>query len=351
MSEDVYIRLREFMDRTPGGFPTTESGVEMKILKKLFTPEQAEITLNLTLMPEPISQIAQKVGMDEAKAAEKLEGMAKEGLIMRLRDGDQVYYSAISFVVGIWEFHLNTLDRELAELTVEYMPHLAETWKGLKTKPLRVVPIHTSLHDDKTVSTYARIRELVKDKKLISVAPCVCEKQQGLLGNPCDRPKERCIQFDMAAQYYIDNGMSREISEDELQDLLKMGEEEALVLCPTNAKEIINICMCCGCCCENLKTLKRYDRPADQCVSPYMAKIDSESCVMCGDCMDRCQMDAIQEGDEAHELDAARCIGCGLCIPTCPEAAISLVEKADVTEIPENLIDMNIKLSQERGIL
>jgi Pyruvate/2-oxoacid:ferredoxin oxidoreductase delta subunit len=351
MSDDIYTQLREFMDKTPGGFPTTESGVEMKILKKLFTPEQARVTLGLTLMPEPPSQIAERIGMGEAEAAEKLEGMAKEGLIMRLRDGDQVFYSAISFVVGIWELHLNTLDRELAELSDEYMPHLAESWKDLKTKPLRVVPIHTSLHDEKTVSTYEQIRELAKGKSLISVAPCVCEKQQRLLGNSCDRPKERCIQFDLAAQYYIENGLSREISEDELMALLKMGEEEALVLCPTNAKEIINICMCCGCCCENLKTLKRYDRPADQCVSAYLAKIDPESCVMCGDCVDRCQMDAIREGEETHEVDTARCIGCGLCVPTCPEEAISLVQKPEVTEIPDNLIDMNIKLSQERGIL
>jgi NAD-dependent dihydropyrimidine dehydrogenase PreA subunit len=351
MREEIYSKLREFLDKTPGGFPTTESGVEMKILKKLFTPEQAKITLNLTLMPEPVSQIAQKLGMNEAEAAEKLEGMAKEGLIMRVRAGDQVYYSAISFVVGIWEFHLNTLDRELAELTVEYMPHLAESWKSLKTKPLRVVPIHASLQDGKAVSTYAQIRELAKDKQMISVAPCVCAKQEGLLGNPCDRPKERCIQFDMAAQYYIENGMSREISSDELDDLLKMGEEQALVLCPTNSKDIINICMCCGCCCENLKILKKYNRPADHCLSPYLAKIDPESCVMCGDCLNRCQMDAIREGDEAHEVDTARCIGCGLCVPTCPEQAISLVAKPDVAEIPENLVDMNLRLAQERGIL
>jgi electron transport complex protein RnfB len=351
MSEEVYIKLRDFMDKTPGGFPRTESGVEMKILKKLFTPEQAEITLNLTLMPESVAQIAKKMGMDEAEAAGKLECMAKEGLIMRLRSGEEVYYSALSFVVGIWEFHLNTLDRELAELTVEYMPHLAESWKSIKTKPLRVVPIQASLQDGKAVSTYEQIRELAKGKQLISVARCVCEKQQSLLGNPCDRPKERCIQFDMAAQYYIENGMSREISSHELDDLLKMGEEHALVLCPTNSKDITNICMCCGCCCENLKTLKRYDRPADHSLSPYLAKIDPESCVMCGACLDRCQMDAIREGDEAHEVDTARCIGCGLCVPTCPEQAISLVAKPDVAEIPENLVDMNLRLAQERGIL
>ena len=40
MSEEIYARLREFMDALPGGYPATPSGVEIKLLKKLFTPEQ-----------------------------------------------------------------------------------------------------------------------------------------------------------------------------------------------------------------------------------------------------------------------------------------------------------------------
>ena len=41
MSQDVYSRLREFMDSLPGGYPATPTGVEIKLLEKLFTPEQA----------------------------------------------------------------------------------------------------------------------------------------------------------------------------------------------------------------------------------------------------------------------------------------------------------------------
>jgi len=38
MSEDTYVRLREFLDAMPGGFPATNTGIEIKILKKLFSP-------------------------------------------------------------------------------------------------------------------------------------------------------------------------------------------------------------------------------------------------------------------------------------------------------------------------
>ena len=100
-----------------------------------------------------------------------------------------------------------------------------------------------------------------------------------------------------------------------------------------------------------MKILKTFDRPADHCGSAYQAKIDPDACVLCGTCEERCQMEAIREGDEAYEVQEARCIGCGLCVPTCNDEAISMVEKPEAPSLPENLIDMNIKIAQERGVM
>ena len=72
MSEDVYARLREFMDTLPGGYPSTPSGVEIKILKRLFTPEQAELTMKLSQEPEEVRSVAARTGMGENELAEKL---------------------------------------------------------------------------------------------------------------------------------------------------------------------------------------------------------------------------------------------------------------------------------------
>ncbi len=349
-NQDVYQRLREFLDRMPGSYPTTESGVEIKILRKLFTPEEAELTMKLTHMPEPISAIASRTGMEKDLLASRLEAMARKGLLLRMRAGEEAFYSALSFVVGIYEFNLNTIDRELAELFEEYLPHLGEVWKNVRTKPLRVVPIQSAVPGGHAVASYEQIRELVKEKQLISVAPCICRKEQTLLGGRCDRPSERCIQFDLAAQYYLENGMSRQISREELMALLKMGEEKALVLCPTNAKEIMNICLCCGCCCGLLRTLKRLDRPADQVANRFQARIDPDLCTACGTCQERCQIGAVREAGEICQVDAARCIGCGLCVPFCPAEAISMVEKSDSVPVPDNVIEMNLRTLEERGL-
>jgi hypothetical protein len=36
------------MDSLPAGYPPTPTGVELRILEKLYTPEHAELTMQLT---------------------------------------------------------------------------------------------------------------------------------------------------------------------------------------------------------------------------------------------------------------------------------------------------------------
>ena len=38
---DVYQDLARHLDNLPAGFPRTETGVEIRILKRLFTPREA----------------------------------------------------------------------------------------------------------------------------------------------------------------------------------------------------------------------------------------------------------------------------------------------------------------------
>ena len=84
---DLYEKLAQHLDNLPAGFPRTESGVEMRILKRLFSPEEAETATLLTMMPEPVAGIAQRTGMDEAILADRLADMAKKGLVFSCRQG------------------------------------------------------------------------------------------------------------------------------------------------------------------------------------------------------------------------------------------------------------------------
>jgi len=351
VGEDVYVELREFLHGMPGGYPASESGVELKILEKLFTPEQARLTVKLTPLPESASDFASRTGIGEKEALEGLEELAREGLIFRVRSGDSVAYAAISFVIGIYEFQLNKIDRELAELFEEYLPTLMGQIKSTRTKPMRVIPVHSAIDATTAVASYDQVRELVKDKELISVAPCICRKEQELLGNSCRGAAERCIQFDIPAQYYIDNGMARRIDLDELMEILKKGEEDGLVLNPTNTQDIPGMCMCCGCCCPLLRMLGSLDRPIDHVQTTFQAEIDPDLCNGCGLCEDRCQVKALGERETEYAVDEARCIGCGLCISECPMEAISLVERPEVDPVPGNIVELGVNIMKERGLI
>jgi NAD-dependent dihydropyrimidine dehydrogenase PreA subunit len=253
-------------------------------------------------------------------------------------------------VIGIYEFQLNKIDRELAELFEEYIPTLTGQMRSIKTKPMRVIPVDSAIDATTAVSSYDRVRELVKDKKLISVAPCICQKEQALLGNSCRGAAERCIQLDTSAQYYIDNGLARRIELDELMEILKRGEEDGLVLCPTNTQDIPGMCMCCNCCCPILRSLVSFDRPIDHVQTTFQASIDEDLCNGCSLCEDRCQMKALVEDETTYTVDEVRCIGCGLCVSECPTEAISLVALSEVTPVPSNTVELGINIMKERGL-
>jgi len=351
LPQEVYTRLREFLDGLPGGFPATESGVELKILQRYFTPEEAELVMQLQPMPEPAGAIAARLGVDEAELAARLESMARAGSIYRMRVEGEAYYMPVQFVVGIYEFHLNSMDRELAELLEEYLPHMTRQWESVPTKQLRVVPVGAAIDTTTQVATYDSARQLVAGQDAIAVADCICRKEQQLLGKGCDHPLENCLTFGLAARYYVENGMGREITEEECLAILDRAEEDGMVVSPSNSQAVMNICICCGDSCNNLRALKSYPRPADHALSTFQATIDPDLCVDCGTCAERCQIEALIESDDHMVVDLARCIGCGLCVTTCPQEAVSLVPKAEASEPPANFVEMQMKIAGERGLL
>ena len=350
MSENVYQRLRRFLDELPGGFPETDNGVEIKILEKLYTPEEAELTLKLSETPEEVPAIAKRVGIDASELGEKLEEMAQKGIIFRVKKDGRPLYQAFQFLVGIYEFQLKSLDREFSELFEQYLPYYGMAMANVKTGQLRRVPIGAALETRTAVAPYDNVRELIKDKDFFSVQECICRKEQGLLGRECSYPREVCLGFGDFARFYVDNGMGRQIDLAETMKILDMAEENGLVLSPTNARNIDFICCCCSCCCPGLRFGKMMERPADHMDTHYVSMIDAERCSACGVCRDRCPMDAVTLDNEVAEIIDGRCIGCGVCIPTCPEQAISLAEKPGKEAPPLDLQDALQRIRSERGM-
>ncbi len=263
MTKDVYQRLAEHLDNLPAGYPATASGVELRILKRLFTEEEAAIATDLSMMPETVEAIAARLGREVSVMAPTLEEMSRKGLIFRNSKNGQHTYMAAQFVIGIWEYHVNDLDEDLIRDMKEYIPYLMKkSWTDRKTKQVRVIPVAQSVNAEMTVTPYEAAEEVIRQQSKIVVAPCICRREHAMVGQGCDKPMEACLTFGSAAYYYEQNGLGRTISQEEALGLLKTGEEAGLVLQPSNSQKPFNICMCCGCCCQILKNMRTLDQPA-----------------------------------------------------------------------------------------
>ncbi|MGO9417578.1 MAG: 4Fe-4S binding protein [Syntrophobacteraceae bacterium] len=350
MELEIYKRLANHLDNLPGGFPPTESGVEMRILRRLFTPEEAKLALYLTLLPEEPCVVARRAGMAWDEAAKRLEEMAQKGLILRLQRGTSpIRYLAVQYVVGIWEYHVNDLDEGLIRDMNEYLPALTE--QAWKFPQMRIIPVGRSVTPELKVLPYEMAEELVRAQKKFSVGPCICRRENTMMGKGCGKREESCLGFGMAVDYLKRNGVGREIDLQETLDILKWADKAGLVMQPANAKDALWICLCCGCCCQVLKNFKRQARPAAMASSPFFAAYNPENCKTCGACVDRCQMEALKLEAGKVRFDVDRCIGCGLCVSTCPTHSLTLVRKpqSEQPETPKDIIDASIRLGKARG--
>jgi Pyruvate/2-oxoacid:ferredoxin oxidoreductase delta subunit len=349
---DPYQKLALYLDTLPGGYPTTESGVEIRILKRLYTPEEAALFLYLTLIPEEPRVIAHRAAMDTEAVSHILENMAKKGLIYSLYPkGSSPQYQAFHFVCGIWEFQVNHVSPELAMDLEEYWPALfnLDTWT--KSPQMRVIPINKSVTVTHEVMSYEDAEKLIAAQQTISVSPCICRQEQGVKDIPCKKPAETCLQFGDIAEFFIHKGAGRRISQKEALDVVDMANEHGLVLQPSNSKEAAFICCCCSCCCAVLKNIKRSPQPASIVMTPYIARIQEDQCRVCENCIDRCPMEAISNEYGKMFIQSDRCIGCGLCVSKCPTYAVQLFRKStkDQKNVPRKWEDALITLAKDRG--
>ena len=120
METNPYKQLAEKLDAMPNGFPATQDGVELRILQKLFTPEEAELTARLTTHFESVDEFASRTGDSSIRLRSLLKRLARAGLIEVGRSEAGLKYRLLPFVVGIYEMQVSTLDPELAGLFETY---------------------------------------------------------------------------------------------------------------------------------------------------------------------------------------------------------------------------------------
>lgn len=355
MPETLYRKLQQQLDQYSMGFPKTSSGVEIKILEYLFSPENAALFLELSPRLETPQAIAVRLERSEQEVADRLEDMAERGLLFRIKKADAVKYAAIPFVHGLFEFQVKSLQPELAQLVEQYSQEGFETAMQQSADYfLRTVPVHQSIDITQQIASYDDAVEMLKSKDSIVVTDCICRKSKELIHQSCGKPLEACFMFGSMGQYYLDRGMGRKIDFEEALAIMTKCREAGLVTQPATSQNPSGMCNCCGDCCGVLEALNKHPRPAEIVFTNHYAVVDSDACSGCETCLDRCQMHAIHMTEtDLAEVNLERCIGCGLCVTTCPEDALALVLKpAEHRRIPPlTNAEQMMLMAKKRGVI
>lgn len=346
MSEniDVYRELQIHLDTLPIGYPATESGVEIRLLKQLFTPEEAKVATKLIFSFESLENIYERVDSKEMSIndlEQLLDNSVSKGVTIVKKEGNKKYYANAMFMIGIYDMQSHRNSEKLVEFWKDSSQYFKEGMDAEFSRSgicqFRVIPIEKSITPEHHITSYDNIRKVIENTDgPIVVAECVCRHKKDVYGEPCKQTdlRETCFVLrDIFVQTYIDQGWGRQVTKEEALEILSKTEEDGLIYEPGNAQRPGSLCCCCGCCCGYLSDMKELPKPTEFLKSNYYAEVDSETCTGCGTCIDRCQMNALTLVDDISTVNRDRCIGCGACVPTCPADAIHL-RKKELETIP-----------------
>ena len=335
MPIDDYERLIDALDRLPNGFPRTPSRVELRLLAKMYSPEEAWLAGQLTGEMEPVDAIAARVGLPEKEASTRLKEMARRGLVWFDRQDRKMRYRLAPFVVGSYEAQAERMDHELAHLVEAYFDDGGTA--GIMGPEPALHRVHPGPGRGEVRVGAALRRRPRHPAQLQDVSrprlhlPDTAGSHRPQVQFPGDH-----VPLLFGAR--TPARARRHLQEDALA-VLDRAEEVGLVHTVSNVAEGIGyVCNCCGCCCGVLRGITDQGIEHSVAYANYYAVIDPDTCLGCGACVERCQVQAISEDGGVSVVDRVHCIGCGLCVTGCPSGAASLLPKpaGEIVQPPIN---------------
>jgi len=363
-----YHLLQQRLDRNVTGAP--ESPTFTKILKLLFSPEEAELARRIPGQPTSLDVLSRKLDIPADKLDEKMTEMAQRGLVMDLEHKSQRYFTLSPVVIGFFEFtFMRARDdlpmAELARLFNEYFTQddrfdrlvfQGQTQLGRRLVNEEALPeeAHTEILD------WERASYIIQTASPIGVSLCPCRHELSHLGKACDQPQLVCLSLNYAADALIRNSIAQPLTIDEAMRLLEKCKEAGLAQTGDNVqRKVTYICNCCGCCCGMVHAIKAYNIRNAIVSSNWIMEVDLSKCNGCGKCVKACPTEAIEiveerKGEKKRRWavrDETLCLGCGVCYSTCKFGGITLKPRPQRVLTPETLFDRITLMAIERGKL
>ncbi|MEW6711945.1 MAG: 4Fe-4S dicluster domain-containing protein, partial [Candidatus Riflebacteria bacterium] len=365
-----YSRLVERLNLFPQGAPPSE--LLFKILKMLFSENEARLVADLPVKPFTSLRAAEIWQLPEAKARDILEKLADRAILVDMQVDGQTFYALPPPMAGFFEFSLmrvrSDVDQKvLSELFYQYLNVEEDFIRALftegETQLGRVFVNEPALSDENAlhVLDYERATRIIETATDIGVGTCYCRHKMSHLGRACSAPMEICLTLNVTASSLIRHGHAKRIDRSECLDLLQLAYENKLVQFGENVRESVNfICNCCGCCCEALLAARRFSMLHPVHTTNFLPVLDHEKCTGCGKCVRVCPVasmalvsanDPHRRGKMIAQVNEETCLGCGLCVRECAFSGIHLKSRPTRVITPLNGTHLHVVMAVERGKL
>ena len=291
---------------------------EYKILEPIIDDEMCAIMMHLRLEANrTVEDVAKRAKQSVEYTQTQLDKLCETGAVRyRYVDGKRCYYYPI-WVPGIMEGILANREQ------CDKYPVLGESFEAYtRRRPemllpmldsgktgmffMRVMPVMSAVENDTRAASYDEVRTLIENATAISVGPCSCRRARRLMGEGCGHLEEdMCMYLNDNARCFSEQGYHRLVSKEEAYEILQRAEDNGLVheINQTPGfEDTTAICNCCGCSCFALRIAELFRTPR-AIRSNYIARVDKEKCVACGQCVENCQTNALKLGQKRCTTD------------------------------------------------
>ena len=351
MENEVYVKLGERMNQFEGRYPIVDAYI--KVLQEMCTEEEADLASRFPEGEHNMEALAKLYQKDEKDLEKLLDQMVWKGLIFTSKsDTGEKLYSLIPILPGSMEYYiLRRLDKPdeiknylalYGQLHLESKIYLDQLMaedpekakEFLPTQPIfRTLTVNQALPANKEVYPYEDILKMID--KQTSFAAMLCTCKEGIGPNttgPCkvqDVPRHHCLQFGKGADFAVENkvGDAIRITKEECIEILEACNKAGLVQNVNNFVDDLQfICNCCPCCCGIVQQAKLLGPEASGVVdvTNFFPILDEDSCTGCGECAEKCPVEAISLKDDLASFNRDKCLGCGFCATLCPTESITL---------------------------
>ena len=310
---DKLMRLASEM-ANKGELKITPDCAEYQLLDYLLTDDQLAVMSEMKLvMPSTAKGLAKKTGMPVAKVKRILEECADNAYFMdvKLGKGGAKIYLLVPFAPGIFEFQLarsNEYNESHPEISYLFQRHAFESYGQVAASMpmgvgiMRVVPVESALPAGTKVMTMERLSTLIETTVggAFCRVPCQCRRVRRIMGEGTgDLEDGMCIYMGLLAETMIRHGRGEKLTKEQVYEHLERTEAMGCIHQITTLESGISfaICNCLPQSCMAIGSATYYGAP-NMVRSNYVAEIDKEKCVACGQCVETCANNALRLGQK-----------------------------------------------------